>query len=156
MTNKKQLIEEIYGKISAKESYGIFGKVSLSIHPENFKEELPNAIRIKKEVFNPAEDQKYRFFLHVTFESTNPNIGKAVRFHFCGSQCWISTWFRVTSEERIIDHPFVISWFRFLERNGYNTDNCGLNGSCNYEFLPIEEGITFLKKWIDWAVFYGD
>jgi hypothetical protein len=152
---KKKLIQDVLQKIETKKNYGVFGNVSIFINPENFKEELSDS-KIETKKFNPAEDRKYKFFLHISFEPNTPEIGcgSALDFHFCRTECWISTWFYGPAKKEMENHPFILSWFRFLTINGYS-QKCGLDGSCNYEILTIKEGKKFLKKWLNWVRLYS-
>lgn len=159
-TNKKQLISNIFDKLSLKENYGIFGDIAISIHTENFKEKLPDKIpaniKVKKDIFNPAENEKYKYFLLISFKSKIPGVGEAIDFHFCNSECAISTWFLCTGDKKMEHHPFALSWFRFIEKNGYKTEDFGLDGHGNFRFIPTKEGISFLMRWIDWVILYSD
>lgn len=128
----------------------------MAIHTENFKKELPDNIKVEKRVFNPAENERYKFFLLISFKPKIPGVIEAVDFHFCNSECLISTWFLTTGNEKMVDHPFVLSWLRFIEKNGYKPEDFGLDGHGNFRFIPVKEGISFLMKWIDWVILYSD
>lgn len=151
--NKQKLVEDLYKKISQKENFGVFGTISLAINPKNFKGNLSEKIEIKKRDFNPADNNKYAFFLHIG--CSIPNIPDAIEFYFCGSECWIFTSFLATGNRGMEGHPFVLGWFHFLEKNGYEPERVGLDGSGNYTFLSIADAISLLNAWIDWMDEYS-
>lgn len=164
--NETEFVEEIYTKLSATLPNSIFGITHIFIHEENFKGKLPKSMHIEKNNFNPATDEdgngdeKYKFFLSINFDLSIKGYkhyqNSAITFEFCNSEAWISTWFHGPGNDNIDNHPFVLSWFRFLEKNEYSKDTVGLDGSCNYEIIHLEEGIELLKKWIDWISYYSN
>lgn len=64
MKKIKKFFEEIYLK-NKNVDHGIFGKIRITTHPVNFRDitKIPKGVIF----FNPAEDERYKFFLHIVF-----------------------------------------------------------------------------------------
>ncbi len=146
-------LEEIHKQFSLAENHGIFGKIVVEAH-ETFKGEtiLPRTKRFQYS----EDDNDATFMLGVTFHP--PGLLDTLAFDFNENECFISSWWQANMDgdakfnhRETVDHPFVLSWQRFLEKNGYDKTLDGYTGNANFEVLDFEDGFELLEKWLKWV-----
>ena len=157
-------VENLMSKLPENIENSVFGPVSVlctnkikiesklpkSNRPLEFSDDLQVLFEIKHSIFNDFFQEPLIF-----------SIGR--------QEIWISTFYHSSGgkEKDVRNHPFVLSWERFLEENkltdrekqvGFYGHGCVEVYSSNKKddrFESFEKGLDLLVKWIDWIKKYS-